>query len=264
MIHHERAQDGSSHAESWRAGSEFKEQMTATLAHELRSPLSAILTSLHALRDQRVDEATARKALDRAERQAQHMAWIVKDVLDLCRADQGKLSLRTERLDLPAVVADAIETVGPFLTARGHHLTISLPPQAVTLIADSSRLNQILANLLTNAVEYTEPGGEIHLAAEETAGAVVLRVRDNGMGITPDLLPRIFDLFQQGDRRGDKGRGGLGIGLALVRQLVEMHGGSVSASSAGLGQGSEFVVRLPRTMPTNLCDGKSHADEVSR
>jgi signal transduction histidine kinase len=250
MIYHERAKGDSSHAESWRAGNQLKEQVTATLAHELRSPVSAILTTLHVMRDQRVDVVAARQALDRAERQAQHMAWIIENVLALCRADQGKLSLRTERVDLPAVVAHAIEIVGPFLTARGHRLTISLPAEPVMLFADSSRLNQILANLLTNAAEYTNPGGEIHLAAEEAAGAVVLRVRDNGLGIDPDLLPRIFDVFEQGDRQGVKTRGGLGIGLALVRQLVEMHGGSVSAWSAGLGQGSEFVVRLPQTMST--------------
>jgi signal transduction histidine kinase len=264
MIHHERAKNGDCHAESWTAGRQFKEQATAALAHELRTPLSAILTSLHALRDRRVDEVTARQTLDRAERQAQHMAWIVKDVLDLCRADQGTLSLRTERVDVLAVVADAIEMVSPLLTARGHQLTISLPPKPVALVADSSRLNQILANLLTNAAEYTDPGGEIHLAAEEAAGAVVLRVSDNGRGIAPDLLPRIFDLFQQGERRGDKGRGGLGIGLALVRQLVEMHGGSVSAQSEGLGHGSEFVVRLPRTKSSKRHDGELRADEMSR
>ena len=142
MIHHERTTDVGYHAESCRAGNQLKDHVTATLAHELRSPLSAILTSLHALRDQRLDEMTAQQALDRAERQAQHMAWIIDDVLALCRADQGKLSLRTERVDVPAVMADAIETVGPFLTARGHHLTISLPPEPVTLVADSTRLNR--------------------------------------------------------------------------------------------------------------------------
>jgi signal transduction histidine kinase len=264
MIHYEQAKDGGCHTESWRAESQFKDQATAVLAHELRTPLSAILTSLHTLRDRRVDEVTARQTLDRAERQAQHMAWIVKDVLDLCRADQCKLSLRTEQVDVLTVVADAIEMLGPLLAARGHQLTISLPSKPVMLVADSSRLNQILANLLMNAAEYTDPGGEIHLAAEEAAGAVVLRVRDNGRGIAPDLLPRVFELFQQGDRQDNKGCGGLGIGLALVRQLVEMHGGSVTASSAGLGQGSEFVVRLPRTTSTNWHNGEPRAEEISR
>ncbi len=141
------------------------------------------------------------------------MARIVENVLALYCADQGKLSLRTERVDLPAVIADAVDIVGPCLTARGHQLTISLPPTSVMLIADSSRLNQILANLLKNAADYTDPGGEIHLTAEEAGDAVVLRVRDNGRGIAPDLLPRIFDPFQQGDWPGDKARGGLGIGL---------------------------------------------------
>jgi signal transduction histidine kinase len=263
MIDHERTTGVGSQAESWRAGSRHKEQVTATLAHELRSPLGAILTSLQVLRDQRADEVTARRALDKAERQAQHMARIVENVLALYCADQGKLSLRAERVDLPAVIAEVVDIVGPCVTTRGHQLTISLPPTSVMLVADSSRLNQILVNLLKNAAEYTDPGGEIHLTAEEAGDAVVLRVRDNGRGIAPELLPRIFDTFQQGDWPGGKARGGLGIGLTLVRQLVEMHGGSVSASSAGLRQGSEFVVRLPRTISIKH-DGEPRADEASR
>jgi signal transduction histidine kinase len=262
MIHHERTTGIGVRGESWGAGNQLKDQVTATLVHELRSPLCAILTSLQAMRDRRITEVTARQALDRAERQAQHMARIIEDVLALCRADQGKLTLRAERVELAAVIGDAVDIVAPFLTARGHQLTISLPPTPVMLIADTSRLTQILANLLTNATEYTDPGGEIHLTAEEAGDAVLLRVRDNGMGIAPDLLPRIFDLFQQGEHLGDKARGGLGIGLTLVRQLVEMHGGSVSAWSAGLGQGSEFVVRLPRTTSTKRA-GQRCADEVS-
>jgi signal transduction histidine kinase len=218
--------------------------LIAILAHELRNPLQSIMFALRALRGRRDREPMARQACDIAEHQARHMARIIEDVLDLCRAGQGKLSLRKERLDLAAVVAGAIETAGAFLAARGHHLTVSLPPGPVSLVADPSRLNQILTNLLTNAAKYTDPGGEICVAAEVAAGAVVLQVSDNGMGITPDLLPRVFDLFQQGDVPGDQAYGGLGIGLALVKSLVELHGGKVAASSGGPGKGSQFVVRL--------------------
>jgi signal transduction histidine kinase len=259
MMHRERTTDVGLHPEVWRAGNQLKDHLAATLAHELRSPLTSILTSLQAMRDRRVDEVTARQARDRAERQALHMALIIKDVLAICHADQGKLALRTERVDVAAVMADAIEIVGPFLTARGHHLTISLPPEPVALVADSSRLNQVLTNLLTNAAKYTSPGGEICLAAEVAAGAVVLRVRDNGMGIAPDLLPRIFDLFQQGERPGDRGGGGLGIGLALVKLLVELHGGTVAAFSRGPDTGAEFVVRLPRRLTRGSIETQTDA-----
>jgi two-component sensor histidine kinase len=219
-------------------------RLIATLAHELRNPLASIMLALHAMRDPRVLEPVARQARDIAEHQARHMARIIEDVLNLCRAGQDKLSLRKERVDLAAVVASAIETAGTLLATRGHHLTVSLPPRPVSLLADPTCLNQILTNLLTNAAKYTEPGGEICLTAEVAEGAVVLRVRDNGMGIAPELLPRVFDLFEQGDGPLDRTCGGLGLGLALVRSLVDLHGGSVAASSGGPGTGSQFVVRL--------------------
>ena len=187
------------------------------------------------------------------------MVRIIEDVLDLCRAGRGKLSLRKERVDLATVVAGAIETADTLLATRGHHLTVSLPPGPVSLVADPSCLNQILTNLLTNAAKYTDPGGEIGLAAEVAAGEVVLQVRDNGMGIAPDLLPRVFDLFQQGDGPGDQACGGLGIGLALVKSLVELHGGSVSAFSGGPGTGSQFAVRLLDCAP-NVQEGRAHVD----
>ena len=263
MIHRERTTDVGFHPEVWSAGNQLKDHLTATLAHELRSPLASIMTALQAMRDRRVDEVTARQVRDRAERQALHMARIIEDVLAIWRADQGKLSLRMELVDLAAVMANAIEIVNPFLTARGHHLTILLPPKPVSLVADSSRLNQVLTNLLTNAAKYTNPGGEICLAAEEAAGAVVLRVRDNGMGIAPDLLPRIFDLFQQGERPGHRARGGLGIGLALVKLLVELHGGSVAAFSRGPGTGAEFVVRLPCPLTRGLLEAQTDAHSNS-
>ena len=240
----ERRTEAGLHPELGKAGNRLEYRLIATLAHELRNPLAAIKLALHTMRDCPVREPMARQAREVADRQARQMERIIEEVLDLCRAGQGKLSLCKERLDLAAVVAGAIETAGAFLAARGHHLTVSLPPGPVSLVADPSRLNQILTNLLTNAAKYTDPGGEICLAAEVAAGAVVLQVSDNGMGITPDLLPRVFDLFQQGDGPGDQAYGGLGIGLALVKSLVELHGGSVAAFSGGPGMGSQFVVRL--------------------
>jgi signal transduction histidine kinase len=239
-----------------KAGNRLEHRLIAILAHELRNPLASIMLALHALRERHMVEPMHRHARDAAERQARHMARIIDEVLDLCSARQNKLSLCRERVDLAEVVAGAIETAGAFLATRGHHLTVSLPPGSVTLVADPSRLNQILTNLLTNAAKYTDPGGEICIAAEAVAGQVVLQVRDNGMGIAPDLLPRIFDLFQQGDEPRDQASCGLGIGLALVKSLVELHGGNVSAFSCGPGTGSQFVVRLLDCAP-NVQEGRA-------
>jgi signal transduction histidine kinase len=240
----ERSTEAGLDPELGKAGNRLEHRLIAILAHELRNPLASIMLALHSMRERHTDEPMARHAHDAAERQARHMARIIEEILDLCRVSQNKLSLCKERVDLAEVVAGAIETAGAFLATRGHHLTVSLPPEPVSLVADPSRLNQILTNLLTNAAKYTDPGGEICLAAEVAAGEVVLQVRDNGMGIAPDLLPRVFDLFQQGDGPGDQACGGLGIGLALVKSLVELHGGNVSAFSGGPGTGSQFVVRL--------------------
>jgi signal transduction histidine kinase len=247
IAHHEpteRSTESGLDPELGKAGNRLEHQLIAILAHELRNPLGSLMLALRALRERHTHEPTARQAHDTAERQARHMARIIEEVLDFCRVGQNKLSLRKERVDLAAVVAGAIETADIVLASRGHHLTVSLPPGPVSLVADPSCLNQIITNLLTNAAKYTDPGGEIGLAAEVAAGEVVLRVRDNGIGIAPDLLPRVFDLFQQGDGPGDRACGGLGIGLALVKSLVELHGGNVSAFSRGPGTGSQFVVRL--------------------
>jgi signal transduction histidine kinase len=232
-----------------RKGDELRDHLAATLAHELRSPLTSILIGLQAIRDGGVEEAAALQACDVVERQARHMARIIDGVLDLSRAGRDRLALRSERVDLAAVVTDAVEVARPSLSSRGHRLTVSLPRRPVLLVADPSRLVQILTNLLTNAARYTDPGGEIVLTAEAAGGEVVLRVRDNGMGIAPGLLRRIFDPFSQGGRTGNGACGGLGIGLALVKSLVELHGGSVTAYSRGPGTGSEFVVRLPAGAP---------------
>ncbi len=173
------------------------------------------------------------------------MVRLVDDLLDVSRITRGKVKLKTEPLDAAAVVAAAVETSRPLIDARGHSLTVALPPEPLWVTADPARLAPVLANLLNNAAKYTDRGGRIHLSAEREGGEAVFRVRDTGVGIAADMLPQVFDLFTQVDRSLDRSEGGLGIGLTLVSRLVEMHGGTVQALSAGPGRGSEFVVRLP-------------------
>jgi signal transduction histidine kinase len=170
---------------------------------------------------------------------------IVEDLFDLCASSLDRLPLRKEAVELEAIVAAATETTAHLFAARGHQLTVSLSAKPMHFVADPLRLEQVLTNLLANAAKFTDPGGHIWLTAEAEGRQVVLRVRDNGRGIAPDLLPLIFDLFHQGTVSGDRVVAGLGIGLTLVKSLVELHGGSVAASSDGPGTGSEFVVRLP-------------------
>ena len=234
------------------------DEMTAVLAHEVRGPLTSILAALRVMRHHGVTEGAGKLARDRAERQARHAARIIDDVLEVCRGGRLKPCLKTVRVNLAAIVVDAVETVRPLLTSRGHHLMVALPPESVSLLADPSRLQQVLTNLLTNAAQYTAPGGKVCLAAEVEDGGVVLRVSDNGAGIAPDVLPQIFDLF----RPGDRSCGGLGIGLAVAKALVEQHGGSLTAFSDGPGAGSEFVVRLPDCAPRIEEDGVPEAFAV--
>jgi signal transduction histidine kinase len=170
---------------------------------------------------------------------------LVEDLLDVSRISRGKFSLHKEPLELAEIVAQAVEESRPLLEARQHHLMVNLPDEPLCLEADPARFTQVVANLLNNAAKYTNEGGHIGLTVERNGAEAVLRVRDNGIGITPTMLPRVFDLFAQSDRVLRKAQGGLGIGLTLVRRLVEMHNGTVHAFSEGLGKGSEFVVRLP-------------------
>jgi signal transduction histidine kinase len=221
------------------------DELLGTLAHELRSPLATILSAVQMISYDCEIDAQARRAMAVVERQSQQAMQIIEDLFDLCSGAAGKLSLRKEVVDLADIVAMATETTGHLLAARRHRVTVSLPPQPLFLDADPLRLQQVLTNLLSNAAKFTDPGGHIRLTAEVEAGQIVLRVRDNGRGIAPELLPRVFDLFRQGPDHGDGQLGGLGIGLAVVKSLVELHGGSVAAFSDGPGTGSEFEVRLP-------------------
>ena len=222
-----------------------KDEFLATLAHELRNPLAPIRNSLQILKIPRVDPATIERSRAMMERQVQHLVRLVDDLLDVSRVMRGKITLRLERMELASVIARAIETVQPLIDAQGHELTVSLCNESLLLEADPVRLVQVVGNLLTNAAKYTEPRGKISLTARREGNYAVLRVRDTGIGIAAEMLPKIFDLFVQVDHAATKSQGGLGIGLTLVRNLVEMHHGRVDARSAGLGQGSEFVVRLP-------------------
>ena len=222
-----------------------KDEFLATLAHELRNPLAPIRNSLQILKMPRVDAATIGRTTEMMERQVQHLVRLVDDLLDVSRVMRGKIELRKERVELASVVARAVETVQPLIDAQCHELTVSLPDESLALDADPVRLAQVVGNLLTNAAKYTEPHGRIWLTTHREGDQAVLRVRDTGIGIAPDMLPHVFELFVQVDHAATRSQGGLGIGLTLVQNLVEMHHGSVEAHSPGLGKGSEFGVRLP-------------------
>jgi PAS domain S-box-containing protein len=222
-----------------------KDEFLAMLAHELRNPLAAISSAASLSRQPHLGEQDRRWSQDVIERQVRHLARLIDDLLDISRITRGKIELRKELVDARPILVQAIESVQPLIRDRSHELNISSTPGTLPLEVDATRLEQIVVNLLTNAAKYTEPGGRIWLSAQQEGGEIVIRVRDTGMGIPPEKIPAMFELFVQGDRSLARSEGGLGIGLTLVKTLVEMHFGSVSASSAGPGKGSEFTVRLP-------------------
>jgi PAS domain S-box-containing protein len=225
-----------------------KDEFLAMLSHELRNPLSSILNAVYLLRLQKDEDLIQQQARNIIERQVGHLARLIDDLLEISRITVGSIQLRQERLDLRGIVDRAVETVRSLIDRRKQTLAVELPPEPVWLIADPTRLEQVIGNLLNNAVKYTDEGGSIWLTLEQE-GEAVLRVRDTGIGIAPELLPHIFDLFTQADRASDRSQGGLGIGLTLVEKLVGMHGGTAQAFSAGLGLGSEFTIRLPIAVP---------------
>ena len=223
-----------------------KDEFLAMLAHELRNPLGAIANASYLLEQLGSDSPTVERSVAIIRRQIQHLVRMVDDLLDVSRITRGKVELRREPLDLVEVVRHAVESCRPLAEAKEHRLQIELPAEPLPLDGDATRLEQVLSNLLRNAIKFTDSGGivQISLGRDENGGAV-MRVRDNGIGIAPDLLPGVFDLFTQGEQALDRAESGLGIGLTLVRSLVEMHGGRVQARSEGRGMGSEFEVRLP-------------------
>jgi len=236
------------------AANRRKDEFLATLSHELRSPLASIQNAVHLLTlTSQAGETPARQGAQALiERQVRRMTRLVEDLLDVSRIRQGRLRLQRERMDLRLVVRNAIETLQSDIKERNHRLAVALPDAPVWLEADPWRLEQVFVNLLANAAKYTDAGGELAVWMHTRDGQVMVRIRDSGIGIAPDSLPHIFDLFRQTEEATVRSRSGLGIGLALVRNLIMSHGGSVTAASAGLGKGSEFTVRLPRSDETEM------------
>jgi signal transduction histidine kinase/DNA-binding response OmpR family regulator len=222
-----------------------KNEFLAMLAHELRNPLAPLRNGVEILKQpgQQGDDIEWIRGM--IDRQVRHLVRLVDDLLDVSRITRGKIQLRKEPVDVSSIVSCAVEASRPLIDSRRHKLTVHLPDCPVQVDADPTRLTQVLGNLLNNAAKYTEEGGRIGLSVEEEGRDVVFRVRDSGIGIPPEMLPSVFDLFMQANRGLDRSQGGLGIGLTLVHRLVEMHGGKVQALSAGPGKGSEFVIRLP-------------------
>jgi PAS domain S-box-containing protein len=231
--------------EALQAAGRSKDEFLATLAHELRNPLAPIRNAVEILHVQGPRDPESNWAIQVIDRQMQLMTRLIDDLMDVSRITRNKLELRRQRVTLAEVVRAAVETSRPLLEAEGHELTLSVPRRPIRLDADPTRLAQAISNLLNNAARYTEPGGHVWLTAERQGGEAVVSVKDTGIGIAAEMLPMVFELFAQGGRAGAAAEGGLGIGLTLVKRLVEMHGGTVQAASGGLGQGSVFTVRLP-------------------
>jgi PAS domain S-box-containing protein len=223
-----------------------KDEFLAMLAHELRNPLAPISSAASLMGMGRVDQSRLKATSEVIRRQVNHMTGLVDDLLDVSRVTRGLVQIKKEPQDLKNVVASAIEQVRPVMETQRHHLGVELPPEPAYVLGDQKRLVQILTNLLNNAAKYTPPGGNISLRMRVQEERILVQVGDNGIGITPELQPRVFDLFSQAERAADRSQGGLGLGLALVKSLSELHDGHVTCMSEGLGRGSCFTVNLPR------------------
>ena len=226
------------------SASQAKDEFLAMLGHELRNPLAPILTALQLMRLKGIDAAEAERTV--IERQVKHVVGLVEDLLDVSRITRGRIDIKKEHVELSEIVTRAIEMASPLLEQHRHELTVAVPRSGLVIDGDRGRLAQVVANLLTNAAKYTDAGGKIAIDARAQDGDVVLTVRDNGIGIDRTILPRIFELFAQERQALDRSKGGLGLGLSIVRSFVQLHGGTVAAESEGPGRGSSFTVRLPR------------------
>ena len=235
-----------------------KDEFLAMLAHELRNPLAPLRNASELLAASAPNEPRSQFSVNVIKRQVTQLTRLVDDLLDISRITQGRIELNREPLELGAIVAQAVEAVEPLLREKRHKVSIISSYQHLHVNGDNARLVQCISNILTNAAKYTDPGGDIRLRCYQEGPVAVIEISDNGAGISPELLPHIFDLFVQGDRTLDRSQGGLGIGLSVVRRLVEMHGGQVNARSAGVGQGSVFEIRLP------LVERPGTSDERSR
>jgi two-component system CheB/CheR fusion protein len=231
--------------EALREADRRKDEFLAILAHELRNPLAPIRNAVQILRMKETADPDLRWAHDIIDRQTRQLTRLVDDLLDVSRITQGKIELRRERIELAALLERAVETSRPALEAAGHQLAVIFPEEPLAVMADLARMEQVLSNLLNNAAKYTPPGGNIHLSAGREGEEAVIRVGDDGIGIPPEMLSSIFEMFAQVDTSLERMQGGLGIGLTIARRLVEMHGGTIAAVSPGLGEGSELTVRLP-------------------
>jgi PAS domain S-box-containing protein len=222
-----------------------KNEFLATLAHELRNPLAPIRAAVKILQIKASANPESKSALEVIERQTKQMTRLIDDLLDVARITSNKLELRREQIELREVLNAAVETSRPLIEQRGHKLSVRAPSAPIQIDGDPVRLAQVVSNLLNNAAKYTERGGRIWLTATRKGDEAVIKVRDTGIGIPAEVLPQIFQMFTQADRTIHGSAGGLGIGLTLVKRLIEMHGGTITAQSGGLGKGSEFVIRMP-------------------
>jgi signal transduction histidine kinase len=243
-----------------------KDEFLAVLAHELRNPLAPIRNAVEIMRRSALTDPQLSWSRDVIERQVKHLTRLVDDLLDVSRITRGNINLSRESVSVTTIVARAIETIQPLIAEQRHELAVDVAEDGLEVEGDLTRLTQVLGNLLNNAAKYTDPGGKLRVSARRQGTDVEIRVRDNGIGIPPELLPRLFQLFTQVDGAAHRAQGGLGIGLALVRQLIQMHGGSVTAYSQGPGQGSEFLIRLPLRLKQHReasagLDGKQVAHE---
>lgn len=246
------------------AANRHKDEFLATLAHELRNPLAPIRTGLEVLKIAGDDQQVAEETRQMMQQQLEQMVRLIDDLLEVSRLTRGKLRLRKERMELGPVIRNALETTRPLVEESEHTLLVNLPSEPIHLDADPVRLAQIFSNLISNAAKYTDPGGHILVNVEANGTDVVVSVRDTGIGIPADHLPKVFEMFSQVESALDRSKGGLGIGLALVRGLVQMHKGTVIARSEGLGKGSEFIVRLPRLLPSKPVTSESaSSDELA-
>lgn len=238
-------------AESTRLNAELREEgrhkneFLAMLAHELRNPLAPIVTSIAALRRSPAIEAPAQRLLEIMSRQSAQLTRLVEDLMDVSRVSQGRIELRPEPVDLGRVIADAIEGARDLVERKHHRLTVDTPEEELLVNGDAVRLTQVLSNLINNAAKYTDDGGALRVTARRDGDSALIEVADNGIGIDAAMLPRVFELFSQAPGSLDRSQGGLGIGLTLVRSLLEMHGGSITAASAGHGHGSLFTASIP-------------------
>lgn len=230
-----------------RLADQRKDEFLAVLAHELRNPLAPIRSALDILHTKNELGSDVVVLRDLIERQVGSMVRLVDDLLEISRITTGKIELRKEATNLSTIIHSAIETSQPLIEAKNHHLVVDIPAKTLCVDADAVRLAQVFSNLLNNATKYTDPGGDITLTVSEHDSVIDVVIRDSGMGIDPALLPRVFEMFAQIDSNSDRSQGGLGIGLTLVKSLVHMHGGEVTAHSEGLGKGSVFNVQLPRS-----------------